>query len=508
MLHILKVINNVDINNKLNKKCIVLAIKIIRNCLTILFRAKKDIKKENIIINLRKESSNFNLEDIKDIEPTQPIETILSNNDSNDLENELIQKINLKYGNSLILKINFEWICINLMEMIYEICLNPKSDDEDRFFVHSAFNLFSLIIISFEDSSHLLKKIFNLKLFNNTIPFGEFILSGCLYSKNIYIINNFCKNLRSLTMNLNKYKEYSLVNYLLILFKDKCLNYSILENISERTNFFNLFVFLISESISEQDINKSFEYQEFCLNLVDILNSFDPNFIILEDILIGYLKIINSIVENENSLKTKIGFEMKFIKKLIEFYTFKEYKKIEIDNIKSRCLDEVEKVPFNLVDKIKIPMQQKGFVSSELRQSIYYLLINLTSEFDNLSLLFNTVFKDIPEQINRITKNSYNPHAEKRSKLNYVGIKNLGCICYMNSMLQQFFLIPSFRYCLLQVNDNKPPQYSEGKLDIDDNVLHQLQKMFTFLELSERQYYNPHEFCHSFKDINVRIILK
>ena len=35
---------------------------------------------------------------------------------------------------------------------------------------------------------------------------------------------------------------------------------------------------------------------------------------------------------------------------------------------------------------------------------------------------------------------------------------------------------------------------------IDDNVLHQLQKIFTFLELSDRQDYKPQEFCFSFKD--------
>ena len=28
----------------------------------------------------------------------------------------------------------------------------------------------------------------------------------------------------------------------------------------------------------------------------------------------------------------------------------------------------------------------------------------------------------------------------------HVGIVNLGCICYMISMLQQFFMVPQFRY--------------------------------------------------------------
>ena len=33
--------------------------------------------------------------------------------------------------------------------------------------------------------------------------------------------------------------------------------------------------------------------------------------------------------------------------------------------------------------------------------------------------------------------------------MGFCGIRNLGCICYMNSMIQQFFNIPAFRYGIL-----------------------------------------------------------
>lgn len=50
---------------------------------------------------------------------------------------------------------------------------------------------------------------------------------------------------------------------------------------------------------------------------------------------------------------------------------------------------------------------------------------------------------------------------------------------------------------------------ADGK-KIDDNVLHQLKYMFAALELSDRSFYDPSDFCFSFKDfegkpINVRI---
>ncbi len=37
---------------------------------------------------------------------------------------------------------------------------------------------------------------------------------------------------------------------------------------------------------------------------------------------------------------------------------------------------------------------------------------------------------------------------------------------------------------------------------VDDNMLHQMQKLFAHLELSERQDYNPMEFCFSFKEMD------
>lgn len=65
----------------------------------------------------------------------------------------------------------------------------------------------------------------------------------------------------------------------------------------------------------------------------------------------------------------------------------------------------------------------------------------------------------------------------------------------MNSFLQQMFMIPSFREAVFAVED---PQFERTKLE--DNLLYQLKILFMALEKSEQQYYNPRNFCHSFKD--------
>lgn len=103
---------------------------------------------------------------------------------------------------------------------------------------------------------------------------------------------------------------------------------------------------------------------------------------------------------------------------------------------------------------------------------------------------------------------NYKPFNCRRSTYNYVGLKNLGSICYMNAILQQFFMTKTFRYAMIACQDEVPENFTDyngsrkeyKNRRIDDNVLHQFQKMFTFLELSERIDYNPVEFCYSFKD--------
>ena len=64
----------------------------------------------------------------------------------------------------------------------------------------------------------------------------------------------------------------------------------------------------------------------------------------------------------------------------------------------------------------------------------------------------------------------------------------------MNSLLQQFYMIPSFRNDILAVDDPKKSTNPE------DNLLFQLQCLFSALNQSVKQSYNPKIFCHAFKD--------
>ena len=44
---------------------------------------------------------------------------------------------------------------------------------------------------------------------------------------------------------------------------------------------------------------------------------------------------------------------------------------------------------------------------------------------------------------------------QERALSGFVGLKNLGCICYMNSILQQLYMIPAFRKAIIEVEDRE-----------------------------------------------------
>lgn len=69
--------------------------------------------------------------------------------------------------------------------------------------------------------------------------------------------------------------------------------------------------------------------------------------------------------------------------------------------------------------------------------------------------------------------------------------------------MQQFFMIPAFRYNMLCVDDGLPEDIKDYRNEsIDDNMLHQMQRLFAHLELSERMDYNPIGFTFSFKEFD------
>jgi len=84
---------------------------------------------------------------------------------------------------------------------------------------------------------------------------------------------------------------------------------------------------------------------------------------------------------------------------------------------------------------------------------------------------------------------------QEKSKTGYVGIQNPGCICYMNSCIQQLFMISEFREAILRIKQ----RYIN---DPKEDLLHQFQLLFWYLQSSEKMYADPKGLCHAYKDFD------
>ena len=74
----------------------------------------------------------------------------------------------------------------------------------------------------------------------------------------------------------------------------------------------------------------------------------------------------------------------------------------------------------------------------------------------------------------------------------YVGVVNLGCTCYMASLVQQLFMLTGFRRGVMA---------AAGKGD-HLPMLKELQQMFALLQASRRRAIDPSAFCAAFRDFD------
>ena len=304
--------------------------------------------------------------------------------------------------------------------------------------------------------------------------------------------------------------------------KDKSSNYTI---------FFEFFSCLIKAIMStdniNKDINNEFIFQIYQLLYKDLKEERKSKKLD-EDTFLGFMKILMTTIKGDQLMKNKIlkyKINDETIFDIIFDIIIKEKNNINHSNRNAGDDLEIE----NLISNIDDSSQLTKFIPFEKCNEIRDIFNNINQNKDEISIsqkIYDT-FNDFillclsgstePEYISKLLQiisslnnRNYSPNnrgkKEKKPKsFGYVGLKNIGCICYMNSILQQMYMVPSFRYAIMACDDKKSPNPQTSFFNnnlYDDNLLHQLQKMYTFLTYSEKEAYNPKDFCASFKDFD------
>ncbi|KAK2704726.1 ubiquitin carboxyl-terminal hydrolase 24-like [Artemia franciscana] len=203
-------------------------------------------------------------------------------------------------------------------------------------------------------------------------------------------------------------------------------------------------------------------------------------------LLMGHLHLVRALLTCEGVNKKEAG--MKLIPDLLRQYLFPA----------SLVIAEGPKVP-RASDTLAHFSPKCRDVES--RAAAYYVLVELaTGCRENLEILSKKLVA-IHHRFNPdMTKEfEYEPAVEGRSVSNFVGLKNAGATCYMNSVIQQLFLVPSISEAVLSVQ--------EDEVD-EDSLFFQFQMVLGHLLESKLQYYVPERFWASLRlrgqPINVR----
>ena len=242
----------------------------------------------------------------------------------------------------------------------------------------------------------------------------------------------------------------------------------------------------------------------------------------------GLIQIISKFLENQKQFRDELMEDRYNKKSLYDLIYDKINKKEEaklrnkyekFKNFKNKLLSGNKEDKFLPYDNVKKEIEElfnskNNINNNEQSKNIPDFLITI---FKSYNMNNNSDKKIIGKLITslkhliEIESNEFiNIQEENNKRINktcpYVGIKNLGALCYLNSIMQQFYWIPKFKYSILSADDNKPPNTSYDLTD-DDNILHQTQRLFTYLSFSSYGDFIPKNFIFSIKIFGERIVI-
>ena len=288
--------------------------------------------------------------------------------------------------------------------------------------------------------------------------------------------------------------QESFLNYLKIVLTEVLFDY-LIQN--DSYGYYFSVISLIIRKFLEKNENKEFEsskYPEFISNLKKIIER-------ILDFINQEIKKLEQEKESENNEIKEIS--KKDNNKIYE--SFKEELFLFLSNIISLKPDELVSYIINKIDICeffldkcnlrkcsKNPLNTPDSFCSENKSkaSVAKLLINIirNSDNENQIKLYNKII-DILDNLNKTgfwkTYNVQNWEIEyeEMNKKKYVGLKNMTSTCYLNSIIQQLYMIPTFRETIIKIDNPSK-----------NNILYELQLLFSALKIYENPYYDPKSF--------------
>ena len=271
--------------------------------------------------------------------------------------------------------------------------------------------------------------------------------------------------------------------------------------INIQSSLFNTYYpYLISDEIYQEEFYELFNY-------LFNLESLKQNTIEIDKIIEKFLdniwnfynnnRLLN-INEKDNSDKIikKLKYNLYMLCSFSPFYNElleKEIDKKMTDNkdiisVIYKCLFEIKRNENNNYNYL--------FSDQQLRQNSLSLLSNLISIDKKY---FEILFSRVILHHNNILEIKYElplDYPLRKQSQKFLGLKNLGATCYLNSLLQQMFMIPTFQKDIFDFNIMDEEKNIK---DLQNSTIYNMQITFANLKKSIMAYYPPNSFIESFK---------
>ena len=287
-------------------------------------------------------------------------------------------------------------------------------------------------------------------------------------------------------------------------------------------NFINIFLkFALLNDKKEADSENNL-FNIFCLSFINKVisgNIFNDNFYELLGTLLGLstnkliessiealiFKLINNVFDltskfdpSDNLTKRKIMYDIYILFCCLKFY--KKYLVESINKIASEEKKDFIQLLYNCLFDIshnKNKINPFKFHDNFLREYSFNLLNDLIGSNGNYLLGLLPKVLSHHKKLNEMTQNNNETEVDVNFRLpseKLIGLRNFGSTCYLNSLLQQFFMIPTFRQDLL----NKFKIEFKDKEERRYSVIYNMQITFQNLIAGCMSPYPPSRFIRSF----------